>query len=48
MSEARGDEPEVVAGGGEEGVDLIASCAKELFSPQSAVVLDVADHGLDR
>ena len=42
------DEAQVVAGGGEERVDLVAILAQEMVSAKPAVGLGVADHRLDR
>lgn len=44
---ARLDAPEVVAGGGEDGVSGIAGAAFEIAAPEVTFGLEVTDHGLD-
>ena len=39
---------EVVAGGGEHGVDRVADAAGEAIAFDQAVALEMADHRLDR
>ena len=48
MRQAGQDAPKLVSGGSEQRVDLVAGHAEEIVSPQSAVVLGVADNWLDR
>ena len=41
------DKAVVVAGAGEDGVDLVAVAAFEEVAPQPAIALEMSDHGLD-
>jgi NaMN:DMB phosphoribosyltransferase len=41
------EQAEVVAGGGEHGIDAITISAFEIVAPHPMVVLEMADHGLD-
>ena len=41
------EQAEVVAGGGENGVDAVAVAALEMVATHSVVVLEMADHRLD-
>lgn len=41
------EQAEVVAGGGEHGVDAVAVAALEMVTAHSVVVLEMADHRLD-
>ena len=41
------EQADVVAGGGEHGVDAVADAALEMVAPHSVVILEMADHRLD-
>lgn len=41
------EQAEVVAGGGEHGVDAVAVAALEMVAAHPVAVLEMADHGLD-
>ena len=41
------DAPEVVSGGGEDGIGSIAGVALEIAASEVALLLHVADEGLD-
>jgi hypothetical protein len=41
------EQAEVVAGGGEHGVDAVTVAALEMVTAHSVVVLEIADHRLD-
>jgi hypothetical protein len=41
------EQPEVVAGGGEHGVDAVAVASLEMVAARPVVVLEMADYRLD-
>ena len=45
--EPAAEQAEVVAGGGEHGIDAVAIAALEIVSAHPMVVLEMADDGLD-
>ncbi len=45
--EPAAEQAEVVAGGGEHGVDAVAVAALEMVTAHPVVVLEMADHRLD-
>lgn len=44
--QAAEDQAEVVAGGGEDGIGLVAGAALQVISPEVTIALRVADHRL--